>query len=38
VTAFAFVASRLRRKKAGSCGSGCGCGSEKKPKFPMAGH
>ncbi len=36
VTMGIFLARSLRRKKPGSCGSGCGCGSSaKKPKLPI---
>jgi len=37
VTIITFAARHLRQKKAGSCGSGCGCGAEKKPKLPAGG-
>jgi len=35
VTFITFVFRSLRRKKAGSCGHGCGCDATKKPKLPV---
>ncbi len=37
VTALMFLRNALRKKKAGGCGSGCGCSASKKSLVPPGG-